>query len=548
MGYGFLNRLKVYHLAVISAGAGLILIALPRALPIDTRGVLVCSGLMFASEALSIRLPAGLTTTVSVSVIFASHLLFGAVPAAVVALIPCVVASKLVDRKPMMVSLFNGCQYVLAIFCGAALELVRPFIAAVGHPTLAPFLSHALFLLGFFVANQCLTNLPLAVIGVVKWKDFFVAAGWDGLIAVVTLPLAFVMVTVYQALGGAGMVPLLLPLVSVALVLRLQASLSRVNREVCALYEVSQRLSSVFDLDRVFDSIVDCVYSTLHPGVCLLYAWDDSAQGLVSVREKVWLERDPEAARRAGKWAAARIEEFRKGERLYYVPDTGDGVARIKDAGWHVLTSPLIHEGRLIGGLVLLRRGYKEFTSGDSKLIGILSVHAAEAIDQALLYRKTEVLAATEPMTELLNRRSFCVKFDQELQRAKRTGSRMSVVYLDLDRFKRVNDEHGHFAGDKVIKEFAQLLKDSIREADVAARWGGDEFVVLLPATGKEEAVQVAERLVRAVSAAKFNLDDCGTPVRIGVTAGVASFPDDGGDLKTLMEVADRAMYQRKTT
>lgn len=156
-----------------------------------------------------------------------------------------------------------------------------------------------------------------------------------------------------------------------------------------------------------------------------------------------------------------------------------------------------------------------------------------------------ERLAQTDTLTGLANRRLFYDRFGQEFRRAHRYGRDLSVLMLDLDHFKRVNDEHGHQFGDVVLRTFGELMGESVRESDLVARYGGEEFVALLAETTQADAALVAEKL-RAVAAAEVYRDDSVTQ-RVTVSIGVAGLIETGAtDEQSLLRAADVALYRAK--
>jgi len=153
--------------------------------------------------------------------------------------------------------------------------------------------------------------------------------------------------------------------------------------------------------------------------------------------------------------------------------------------------------------------------------------------------------AIRDPLTGLINRRELSRLLNEEIRRAERYGRHLAVAWIDLDHFKRVNDHHGHAAGDTVLQWLSQLLTDSIRSVDVIGRVGGEEFVALFPEMDLEEAMEAAERLRKLVSHQGVTLAD-GLEVRLTIILGVALYPDDGGTAEELCIAADRAKYRAK--
>jgi len=154
-----------------------------------------------------------------------------------------------------------------------------------------------------------------------------------------------------------------------------------------------------------------------------------------------------------------------------------------------------------------------------------------------------ETLAMTDQLTGLFNRRHFESAIVKEFSRTVRYGNPMSCLMIDIDHFKRINDDYGHHTGDEVLKEISQLMVGCIREADTVARWGGEEFIIMLPETTKESALQVASRLLTSVSTHKFAL----LSKQVTVSLGLASIPEPSIDSsEKLIAASDRALYEAK--
>lgn len=170
---------------------------------------------------------------------------------------------------------------------------------------------------------------------------------------------------------------------------------------------------------------------------------------------------------------------------------------------------------------------------------------------EALIYQlkedksRFEELAYTDPLTGLRNRRFFLEELKEHLELAKRYGEPLSLIMLDVDNFKNINDEYGHDVGDLVLKKLAQVIEENVRSSDIAARFGGEEFVIALPKTSGEEALLVAERIRQGFKRARININ--GLEVSTTLSAGVSTFTGSE-DIDTLIKEADKALYQAKRT
>jgi len=161
-------------------------------------------------------------------------------------------------------------------------------------------------------------------------------------------------------------------------------------------------------------------------------------------------------------------------------------------------------------------------------------------------FEETERSAVTDPLTGLYNRRFFASTFEREVRRGRRYGMTLSLIMLDLDGFKEVNDEYGHLFGDLVLRRVAKLVRRAIRESDTPCRYGGEEFAVILPETDRLGAYAVAERVRRRVVRSFAERTTGGRGVAMTVSGGIASFPEDGEVLEDLVHRADESLYRAK--
>jgi len=171
---------------------------------------------------------------------------------------------------------------------------------------------------------------------------------------------------------------------------------------------------------------------------------------------------------------------------------------------------------------------------------------ANPAIVERSQLEQAERSAITDPLTRLYNRRHLMAALSRELRRSQRYALRLSLLMLDLDEFKRLNDEHGHAAGDAVLQQVARILRRAVREADVPCRFGGEEFAVILPETDRLGAYAVAERTRARIERLFQDGAFQGLPARLGLSGGIACYPDDGQNPATLVARADQALYLAK--
>jgi len=212
-----------------------------------------------------------------------------------------------------------------------------------------------------------------------------------------------------------------------------------------------------------------------------------------------------------------------------------------------LIAVPLKMQRKIVGVLYVDDFRPRQFDPDCLRMLAILGSFASMSIDNARLYRRTLELACTDGLTGLYNQRQFKKMFAEELARSARYGKPLSLVLFDVDNFKKFNDTYGHPTGDVVLQALATLLKELLRDSDRLFRYGGEEFVALLPETAFADALQVAERIRIFVETESPRFLDR-VPVGHGITVsvGVASFPEDGNNPATLFKTVDDLMYEAK--
>lgn len=211
------------------------------------------------------------------------------------------------------------------------------------------------------------------------------------------------------------------------------------------------------------------------------------------------------------------------------------------------LSVPLKHNDSVFGALTLYHTKHHAYTSEHLRLLEIVSLHAANAIYNAIVYEKNRETALFDTLTGLPNSRAFYMNLDQRLAECYRqegTGQ-LTVISVDIDNFKLINETHGHGIGDKLLIEASKLIKDQLRAMDFLARYGGDEFIAILPQTSSEMANTVGERIRAAFESQVFSLG-AKEPIEVYVSVGVASYPEDGEASFVLLNTANRKMHHQK--
>jgi diguanylate cyclase (GGDEF)-like protein len=210
-----------------------------------------------------------------------------------------------------------------------------------------------------------------------------------------------------------------------------------------------------------------------------------------------------------------------------------------------ILAVPI--RGREIeAGVVWVLEDDRPFDETELSRARIVASHAELALHNAERYNRAKERAFIDDVTEVYNARYLLAAMDHEIRRAERYGSELSVIFLDLDRFKLVNDRHGHLVGSRALRQLSQVLLQCVRQVDTLARYGGDEFTIVLVDTDHEVAQRIAERIRRTVEETFFD-GGRGGSLRLTVSIGVSTYPSHGTTRELLLDLADKAMYRAKS-
>jgi diguanylate cyclase (GGDEF)-like protein len=318
---------------------------------------------------------------------------------------------------------------------------------------------------------------------------------------------------------------------------QLEARLEDLQRERARLQEAIRRVGESFaaGLDRV--GLLEIVVQTAVDGI-------GASCGRATMR------RSPDASLRE----VARAGDPQQFGRALHaaeaaVIDAGQ-VAEIQIGGASALAAPLgaSDEGDQVIGIVSVARGDRAFTADERELFAYLTSGASVSVENVDLHETVQRQAVTDELTGLFNHRRFQEVIAAEVERARRYGHEMGLIMLDIDNFKQVNDTYGHLQGDMVLREVARVLRQSSREIDEPARYGGEEMAVALPQTDLEGAYQFAERVRRRIEALELPLPGGGNgTLKVTASFGAASLGAAGDtDKDALVAAADGALYEAK--
>ncbi len=506
--------------------------------------VFLCMGIL--SEWAYIPLARG-AMSLSYAVVLPTFVLYGPGAAAFVEAAGYLLGT-LGDKRGWRVRLFNCGQYALTVFIAAfvfglvggtrTIQLDTPAILRLGAFTAAYFVvNHALVGVWFTV------NHPEESARVI-WGE---PAKWEGLTYLITAPLGVTVISLYSMAGLVGAAALFVVSFVAAFIFRLAFRLDNLNHELRTLYEAAQALGQGLDLESV-KAKVFAILERLAPSQSMhLFLWDDVGQVLRAAGGIPEGERLEGKCFRLGEGVIGGVAERRTVE---VVQDAPADLGLADEPGWQSLESlvaaPMATEESLVGVLVLGAGPPDRYSEEHVRLLTIFAGQAGAALSRALRYQETRQMAITDSKTGVYNYRFFYERLIDEIRRHEAKAKPFSLIFVDVDYLKGINDRFGHQVGDEVLVQVATLIKENVRETDDVARYGGEEFVVLLPGTAGEESLAVAERIRHSVETHQFASQYGFGPVRVTVTAGVATYPEHATQPDELIFRADEAMYYGK--
>ncbi len=322
------------------------------------------------------------------------------------------------------------------------------------------------------------------------------------------------------------------------------AELRRTHDELQVLFEAAKAVSGTLDTRTLLDSLVSvaCRSFGYETGALLMVdpeGGDLTVEAAYGYGESVLGTRLPGGVGLSG-WVAMSgsqlvVDDVSQDLR-YYSADP-----RIRSE----LVVPLIAEGKVVGVFNVGSARLAAFGPRDLHLLATLASYAVIAIQNARLYEQARRLAVTDGLTELYNHRYFYEALERLFERSRRDVQPLALIMLEIDRFKHYNDTYGHKFGDHALREVAGLLRRGSRPSDIVARYGGDEFMVVLPGATKSAAMETAERLRRSVEAHPLVPSE-GTIATVTISVGVSAYPDDAQTVGALVEAVDQAQYVSK--
>ena len=330
---------------------------------------------------------------------------------------------------------------------------------------------------------------------------------------------------------------------------QLEKNLKDASMKSKGLYEISLSLTKERNMEVIARNLVLGSRQLMETeGAVLLLMETDG--GAISLCESSGIDLDPDSIKGPIESAGFLGRAYRGKKPLIVEEGQGNpgrlNGPKITPAVRQFFSVPILREVGVTGVLTVINKQDRTiFSAQEITILSTLAVHAGVALENAKFLKNMEQRAITDSLTDLYNHREFQKRLRDEFDRASRYGKEFSLLMLDIDFFKVFNDTHGHQVGDSILREIAGMIKGYIRTVDVASRYGGEEFTMILPETYGEQAEVLAERIRKGISEKSF-VTPTGYSAHLSVSIGIASFPRDTNDPDDLIRKADQSLYFAK--
>jgi diguanylate cyclase (GGDEF)-like protein len=318
--------------------------------------------------------------------------------------------------------------------------------------------------------------------------------------------------------------------------------------ELAMLYETSLAITKPYELSKLHNQIIERATWLLDASAGMLYLRTDQTD-VFECKVSYNNQYDPIGTTlRLGEGAVGIVAQTSQPLIIedYVNWDKKPPFFNQINDNFALLSVPVIHQSQTLGVIQIIREhGKPSFESSDADLLSLFSSQVAITLENSRLLTEVQKLAVLDPLTGLLNRRGFAELAEREIDRAHRFKHSLSLLFLDLDHFKKINDEHGHLIGDQILVGIANRCKNILRSVDLTCRYGGEEFVILLVETNLEDALAIAKRINNVIKLYPF-ITDIG-PINITTSIGVAKFENHMHSIDAIIQNADTALYKAKS-
>ena len=484
--------------------------------------------------------------TFMASFVFTAAMLINGEIAGLCAIIACIVNSRSYHRAGKFYSLFLGAQYTLA-----SIAAKRVFVMYTGENTIEPkidsrdFIAICLGVVCFLIINIVLAGLDNLVTRYSKMNYTRSILRAQALAYSLSFPLSILIIMAYRSYHMLSLPILAIFLLVCAHAVRMSIENRNLTHQLFAINTLGGVCISSSKTDDPLIKFLEISGNLIAHESAIIWMWDESQTTLQARMHSPKSLPPPDSSMAA---PGSLIYRIARKSRPVMISDISKELrqpGRHNPASW--ILCPITLHGTILGVAHFIRSASRPFTKTELGRITSLIPQVAiayESVNIRLMMHRYQDMAITDGLTGLLNHRRAHEILRQEIKRAKRYQRPLSILMLDVDSFKSFNDTFGHPQGDVLLCSIAKILKRSVRNVDFVGRYGGEEFVVILPETIRSDAFILAERIREAIASEPFRAG--GQIIYKTVSIGVASFPDDAEEPTELVQMADEALYRAK--
>ncbi len=314
------------------------------------------------------------------------------------------------------------------------------------------------------------------------------------------------------------------------------------------LREIAQTIGSSLNMNDTVTLVSNKLRAIVPFDTCIIFVVDDRSGKAIAIHAvgdhaDLFERRRMSVGDGISGWVIANARSMCNSSPELDLVGLPDDIVRIYRG---VLVSPLIREDGAFGAITLYSKGRTSYTTEHVRLLESVAQHAASALNNAMTFERTRESALTDPLTELPNARGFYMMLEQRLAECQRLNREsLSLISMDVDDFKKINDQWGHATGDRLLASIAHVIRKELRQMDILSRYAGDEFVAIMPMASQAMSEGVAERIRNAVAKHQFSVRT-GKSIEVSISTGIACFPNDGETTEELLTTAARNMQQDK--
>lgn len=537
---------QAFRVAVTACAVGVVSCGVGAVHPADFVAALVLFALVFLSRSVPVVLAREKAITFTAASVFAAAILLDGVSAGLFALLACSLHAWLFRNGGKGYTVFLGGQYALSAMVSARFYLWIGANAPSRPGSLGDLGAICCAAVAFILVNLMLVALGNLGTRYATWQYAESVAGPQALAYLVSFPYAVLLIYGYQTIGLTALPAMAALLLLCAYAVRLRVENRILAKQLLAIETLGNSCASSVRAEaplQKFLSLARDVATYQCAVVWMLREGSSVLEPKVAFPEGTPLP-DPEIGATGSivdRCASRGVPLLIRNTKLD--PRVPGG-----DSGQTWILLPMMLHGRAVGVVQFVRRATRPFILVEQRRLAALVPHVTVAFESVrirqMMHRYAN-MATTDGLTGLYNHRKCHEILADEIKRASRYNRLMSVLMLDVDAFKQFNDTFGHPQGDVLLKGVARILRESLRATDFIGRYGGEEFLVILPETGRAEACVLAERVRRTIGATDFVLDR-GQVVCRTVSIGVASYPENGPQAADVVRAADEALYRAK--